>query len=197
MAMRAIQEITEEEMILAFIQAEAEAWPVRYQGSGLRPEDFGPGADARDEGQNQRRRSALARARGYGQNQLLFTGLPIDVTWYRAVVTVEELGSFWHLKYPTFIGLTNGSRLVRDGSRNVGSVQVGEKLDKRILELSKAVSEGERHPPLIAMASDLETTPVILEGNKRASAYVRDAPPSEEVEVIVGVSPNVSAMHFF
>jgi hypothetical protein len=159
MAMSAIQEITEEEMILAFIQAEAEAWPDRYQRSGLRPEDFGPDADTRDEGQNQRRRSALARARGYGQNQRLFTGLPDDMIWHRARVTVEELGSFRHLNYPTFIGRTNGSRLVRDGSKNVGSVQVGEELNKRILDLSKAVSEGERHPSLIAVAPDLETTP--------------------------------------
>ena len=59
------------------------------------------------------------------------------------------------------------------------------------------MSEGERHPSLIAVAPDLETTPVILEGNKRASAYVLEAPPDEEIEVILGVSPNVSAMHFF
>jgi hypothetical protein len=195
--MRTLHEITENEMILAFIQAEAEAWPARYQGSGLQAEDYGAGANPRDEAQNQRRRSALAQARGYGQDQLLFRGLPNDVTWYRARITVAELGSFRHLNYPTFVELTGGSRLVRDGSKNVGSVQVGEELDERILDLSKAVSKGERHPSLIAVASDPGATPVILEGNKRASAYVRDAPSDEEIEIILGVSPKVSAMHFF
>ena len=184
-------------MILAFIRAEAEAWPNRYQGSGLEPSDYGRDADPRDEAQNQRRRSALARARGYGQNQLLFTWVPYDVTWYRARITVEELGGFQHLNYWTFVDLTRGSRLVRDGSRNLGSVQVGESLDQRILDLSKAVSDGERHPPLIAGAPNTGASPVILEGNKRASAYVREAPPEEELEIILGVSPNVSAMPFF
>jgi hypothetical protein len=194
--MRTLEQVTENEMILAFIQAEVDAWPDRYRASGLEPEDFGPEADPGDASQNQRRRRALASARGYGQDQFLFRGLPNNVTWYLVVVTAEELGDFRYLNYPTFVQLTRGSRLVRDGGRDADIVEA-EGLSKRILDLAAAVRNGERHPPLIAIASAVDTTPVVLEGNKRASAYVRELPQEEEVEVMLGVSPAASAMHFF
>jgi hypothetical protein len=187
-------------MILAFIQGEADAPSSahRYKGSGLHPEDASPNADAKDAEQNQRRRDALAHGRGYGRNRRLFRGLPSNMTWYRGVVAVEELATFQHLNYPTFIQLTNGSRLVRDGGRNAETIHVHEdELSERILDLAQAVSRGERYPPLIAVASDIGAVPVILEGNKRASAYARVLPPEEEIELILGVSPAVNAMAFF
>jgi len=197
--MRKFEEITDNEMILAFIQAEADAprWAARYLESGLQPEDSSPDADPKDAGQNQRRRSALAHARGYGRDQALFTGLPSNMTWYRVVATVGELAASQHLRYRTFIQLTSGSRLVRDGGKNAETIQVQEGLSERILDLAQAVSKGERHPPLIAVAPDVAAAPVILEGNTRASAYVRELRSEEEIEVILGVSPAVSAMAFF
>jgi hypothetical protein len=161
--MHTLEEVTEDEMILAFIQAEVDAWPARYRASGLEPEDSGQNADPRNAEQNQRRRRALAQARGYGQDQLLFRGLPDDLSWYRGVVTVDELGSFRYLNYPTFIQLTGGSRLVRDGGRGANTVEQ-EQLTQRILALGKAVEKGERYPPLIAIALDIDAPPVILEG---------------------------------
>ncbi len=196
--MRDVQEITEDEMVLAFIRSEANAprWAERYRDSGLQAEDAGPGANLDDAAQNQRRRTALAGARGFGHDAALFRGLPSDVSWFRGVVTVDELGGFRHLKYPTFVQLTAGSRLVRDGAEGPSTVQA-EGLSEAITDLAQAVSEGQRHPPLIAVAEDLEAVPVILEGNKRASAYVRALSSHEQIEVIVGVSPGVSAMFFF
>jgi len=196
--MRDVEEITDDEMILAFIQAETNAprWASRYRESGLRPDDSGPSADPHDAEQNQRRRAALAQARGYGQEMFLFRGLPSDTRWFRGVVTVDALGGFRHLNYPTFIQLTDGSRLVRDGASSGVTIDA-EQLSGHISDLVQAVSEGERHPPLIAVAADLEDAPVILEGNKRASAYVRALPSDEQIAVVVGVSPAVSAMVFF
>jgi hypothetical protein len=197
--MRELEQITDNEMIYAFIQAEAHAsrWAKRYRESGLQPEDSGPNADPNNAEQNQRRRNALARGRGYGRDDLLFRGLPNNMTWYRVVVTVDELAAFMHLNYSTFIRLTGGSRLVRDGARNAETIKVDEDLDERILDLAQAVSKGERHPPLIAVAPDIDATPVILEGNTRASAYVRELPPEAEIEIILGVAPGVTAMTFF
>src|SRR5437867_2167462 len=120
--MREPQEITEDEMILAFIQAEASWWTDRYRASGLQPDDFGPNADTNDAEQNQRRRTALAGARGYGVNQFLFRGLPSDMTWFRGVATVGELADYRHLNYPTFVQLAGASRRVGDGARNAESV---------------------------------------------------------------------------
>jgi hypothetical protein len=196
--MRDVQEISEDEMVLAFVRAEA-ASPLRadiYRGAGLQPGDFGPDADLDDDEQNQRRRAALDHARGYVRRLALFAGLPSGVTWYRGVVTVEELGGLRHLRYPTFVQLTDGSRLVRDGASKGVTVH-REQLSEHISNLTRAVSQGERHPPLIAVAADLEDVPVILEGNKRASAYARALPRDERIEVIVGVSPSVKAMGFY
>jgi hypothetical protein len=196
--MRDVQEITEDEMILAFIRSEADAprWAERYRGSGLQADDAGPNANPDDAAQNQRRRTALAVARGFGHDAALFKGVPSDVSWLRGVVTVDELGGFRHLKYPTFLQLTGGSRLVRDGADSTVTVRA-EGLSEAISDLAQAVSQGQRHPPLIGVAEDFEAVPVILEGNKRASAYVRALSPDEQIEVIVGVSPAVGTMIFF
>jgi hypothetical protein len=197
--MRELEQITDDEMIYAFIRAEADAprWAMRYQESGLQPGDSGPNANPNDVEQNRRRRNALASARGYGQDQLLFRGLPSNMAWHRVVVTVDELAGFQHLKYGAFIQLTGGSRLVRDGAKNAAAIQVQEGLSEWVLDLAQAVSNGERHPPLIAVAPGIDATPVILEGNTRASAYVRELPPEAEIEIILGVAPGVTAMTFF
>lgn len=201
--MRRLKQITDDEMILAFIQAEAKAadapwWADRYRDSGLRPKDSSLDADLQDSEQNQRRRNALAGARGYGLDDRLFTGLPGDMLWHRGVVTIDELAGFQHLDYFTFNQLTGGSRLVGDGAKNAENIQVkDEGLSERVAALAKAVSEGARFPPLISVAPDVGATPVILEGNKRASAYVRVLPSKEAIEIILGVSPGVNAMHFF
>jgi hypothetical protein len=139
--------------------------------------------------------SRWRQARGYGDG-LLFRGQPSNMRWFRGIVTVEELGGFRYLRYPTFMELTGSSRLVRDGANSGVTVQ-HEQLSEHIADLAQAVSAGERHPPFIAVATDLDAVPVILEGNKRASAYVRVLSPDEPIEVIVGVSPAVSAMGFF
>jgi hypothetical protein len=197
--MRMLEDITEDEMILAFIQGEADS-PLRgasYAASGLQPQDWGSSADPMNPEENQRRRRALADVRGYGRNQRLWKGLPNDVDWYRGVVTVAALGEFKHLNYFTFNKLTNDSRLVRDGAKNVGTVELCENLTERIVGVSQAVRNGQRYPSLIALASEVAATPVILEGNTRACAYLRELSPEEEIEVILGISSSVDAMTFF
>jgi len=185
-------------MVLAFLRAEAPArgWADRYADSPLLPDDLDSRADPEEPGQNQRRRDALAGARGYRRDRLLFAGLPSDIRWYHALATIEQLASFSHLDYPTFNRLTGGSRLVGDGAP--GAVTVAEEgLSEQIDSLAEAVKRGERHPALIALASSLDASPVILEGNKRASAYVRELPRDLEIEVIVWVSLGVRSMRFF
>lgn len=197
--MRDLKKITENEMILAFVRGEADAhrWAAHYRAAGLVAEDFSRKADLDDDGQNERRRSALAHVRGYGRNEWLFRGLPSNVTWYRGNVTVGELANFQHLNYPAFIQLTEGSRLVGDGCRNAQLLRVEEGLGERILDLAKAVSGGARFAPLIVVSPEVVASPVILEGNTRASAYVRELDPDAEIEVILGVSPAMDAMAFF
>jgi hypothetical protein len=197
--MRHIEEIEADEMVLAFLRAEAPAprWVARYSGSGLEPEDIGPTADLADADQNHRRETALGQARGYRKDRLLFAGLPGNMRWYRGAVSVGELAALQHLNYRTFVELTRGSRRIGDGAANIKSVHVGEGLNESVLDLEKAINDRETYPPLIAVASSLDATPVVLEGNKRGSAYVRALPADGEVDLILGVAPEVSKMAFF
>ncbi len=192
-------QISSDEMVLAFLDAEIDSprWRDRYPDVGLQPGDTGTSADLTDDAQNERRRATLAAGRGYGTNSLLFRGLPADVVWHRVRVTTAELGDFLHLNYKTFLQLTGGTRLVRDGAANAVSVSTEETLAERVLELSDLVSGGMSFPPLIVVAKDLETTPVVLEGNTRASAYLRALPEDALVEVIFGHSPSIDSMHFY
>ena len=50
---------------------------------------------------------------------------------------------------------------------------------------------------VIAAAIGESETPILVEGHTRATAYVRALDPDDEIEVIVGYSPNLDNWHFF
>ena len=66
----------------------------------------------------------LGEVRGFGRNNLLFGGFPGDTSWRRVLV---ELPDFDRLKYINrdagWLGLSRGTRLVRDGAHYLDSNQ--------------------------------------------------------------------------
>ena len=92
--MQIIRDATEDEMVLAFLQAEIDS---PNYGPCLAP--FGDVieiADLADEEANFARRGALSACRGY-PDKALFTGFPSNVDWKLMDVTVAELGDFRYL----------------------------------------------------------------------------------------------------
>jgi hypothetical protein len=140
-------------------------------------------------------RAALGRMRGY-PDRFIFGGLPLRMEWSRIKVTVEELACFRYLNYETFRDLSGGTRLVRDGAANVETVNVGEQLNERVRQTEAGIAAGNQHAPLIAVSKDEAATPILLEGNTRATAYVRSRQPNDVIEMILGMSPNITRWIF-
>jgi hypothetical protein len=186
--METVESLTEDDMLCAWVEAEMDSPRYRadYDRFLDRHADLTPAIC----------RAALGRMRGY-PDQCIFLGLPLPLEWSRIRVTVEELGDFRYLNYlPTFVALSGGTRIVRDGAANVETVSVPEALNERILQTEAGIAAGDAHRPLIAMTSASEQTPILLEGNTRATAYVRCRRPEDKVELILGTAADLSAWAF-
>jgi hypothetical protein len=110
-----LEPATEDEMVLAFLQAEIANIPEWARCIIDEP-------DLEDESQNERRRCLLS-SRGYGWGMFLFQAFPADVVWHRAALIVSELGAAKYLaREPTWNTFSGGTRLVADGASKVGKL---------------------------------------------------------------------------
>jgi hypothetical protein len=186
--MDVIRPLTEDDMVRAWVEAERESPRHRddWQRMGLGAVPLAAAS----------RRGALGMMRGF-PDRFVFTGLPLPMEWSLVRVTVEELGGFRYLNYPpTFVALSEGTRLIRDGAANVGRVEVAEELDERVRQTEASVAAGQIHEPLIAVTSPREPTPILIEGNTRATAYLRCRQPDESIELILGTADDLSGWEF-
>jgi hypothetical protein len=151
-------------------------------------------------------REALEFARGTRDADWgMFVGWPDDVEWSRARATVAEIGEFRHCGYWTFRVLTNDTRLPRDAASTLAdgpptaNDHNAEIIDLRriVPEIAKAVGDGHRPEPLIAVRNAEDGKPVIAEGNKRSIAYQYAFPPDAEIEILFGTSPNMANWRFY
>jgi hypothetical protein len=140
---------------------------------------------------------ALFHARGFGQNEYLFAGFPTDVKWKLVAVPVGELKGWLYAHEPTWLALSNNSRLVRDGAANVGKVPSVQQTSDCIIAVEQDVRKGKTYPPIIAAALSESTPHLIAEGHTRATAYVRALDAEAEVEVIVGYSSGLPTWRYY
>ena len=133
-------------------------------------------------------RHVLGQMRGY-PDRYIFNGLPHELGWSLVRLTVQELGRFRFLNYRPTFAVLSPSRLVSDGAANLDAVPVPEQLAERVRQTEVGIAAGDKHTPLIAVTSAKEPTPILLEGNTRATAYLRCRPPTDMVDVILGISP--------
>lgn len=183
-----IEPLTEDDMVLAWAEAERESPRHRdvwvQMGLGSVPLS----ADTC--------RAVLGQVRGF-PDQYVFTGLPRPMKWSLVRVTIEELGDFRYLNYlPTFVALSEGSRLVRDGAANVERVQVPEDLNERVRQTESGLAAGQAHESVIAVTAPNELAPILIEGNTRATAYLRYYQPHETIDLILGEADDLSEWEF-
>src|SRR5947209_5320869 len=86
----------ENEMVLAFLAAEIDSNRFGYLyvdnlGALNLGRDLIDKADLNSERENALRRLLLGSVRGYGKNEVLFTGFPRDAEWRKASINVREL----------------------------------------------------------------------------------------------------------
>jgi hypothetical protein len=185
--MRIIRDVTEDEMVLAFLQGELDS---PNYGECLAPfTSVILSGDLTDDDSNDARRQALGRCRGY-PNNALFAGFPQAVDWKLVELTTSELGEFF------YISGNEGWWVIGGGSRRVAgaadrSEAEMETLKPEVLDIEQQIQGGKTYPPLIAAAESEADRHVLVEGHTRATAYVRALLPEHRLEVIVGYGPEL------
>jgi hypothetical protein len=175
-AMQDLDELTEDEMILAFLREDAQSntWRYAYEKAPhwhcrtalLEYPDLNNPED------NLARRQMLGTARGYGQNKYLFSGFPQSVEWRRHQASIDELGSAKYILQEKWKKLSGKTRYVRDGARCVGRhIDAGDEQVAEIIQKVQAISErlrrGDRFGPVIAVRGDPGSELVLLDGHHR------------------------------
>jgi|SRR5262245_30030882 len=195
--LRRLGPISNDAMVLAFLKAEVDS---RLYGARVRGLCERRGRDRRlidepdlaDVEANQLRRDVLGDFRGFGRDALLFANFPADVAWSRARLSVHELGETKYAGWPNWVKLTHGTRLVAEGAKNaVNPFYASEELRKHVPAIEEAWRAGVRFPELIFVGRPDFEELVLLEGHKRATAYVRVLDPADELEVILGSSEEI------
>ena len=194
-AMERGRDVTEDEMILAFLRAErgSKRWGdiVRTALNGNM--DLLRDADLTDSDQNDKRRQALATYRGYGENRWLFGGFPQEVEWAAVRVGLGELGGMCFVISPDTVTPSGERVFVGQVAEDLDTLIDGD-LKQNIRDFERAVSEGaqlDTSTPLIAAAEEPESVHVLLEGYTRSVVFVRRLPIEVELELIVGYAPGV------
>ena len=150
--------------------------------------------------ENAARAAVLGRWRGYGHDRDMFAGVPIDLIWFQASLTREDIGALRCVDYSYWNELTGGSRLVRDAVRRVRSgVVVFNVSNHRFVELAADISEGRAaFGPLIVWGRVANGPLELIEGHLRATALgLAGSAASDCVPAIVGLvdAPNQAGQY--
>jgi hypothetical protein len=184
MAVEDLGQATEDQVILAWLQAEIESPDFQAYIVGNPPNPANLSAalkaarspDLRDDAQNGLRRQLITAVYGFGQGAGAFEGLAGDLQWRRFRVSTEEVaemlyarhGAAWQLLSPV-------TRKVAEGATNVGHVYTGDQTNMVVLSLASGLCHSEKKVPEIIALRHPGGGLVILEGHVRATAIVLEA----------------------
>jgi hypothetical protein len=183
--MRLLRSASEDEVVAAFLRAEADDTG-RYRasiqerlGSDGEPLDTVRRPDLSDPRQNAYRRRLLGETRGFGRGDGMFVGFPLCVDWHRAVLARDELlevhyiddrdcGDYW-------VTLSGGSRRPRDAAARIRA-RIGPDWAIGVWDLGgcEAVVRRLRQgslPELIVVTDPLLGRLVAVEGNGRLTSF--------------------------
>ena len=194
---------TEEQVILAWLQAEIESPDFQAYIVGNPPNPTNLSAalkaarqpDLRDAEQNALRRRIVTSVYGFGEGTGSFEGLGRDIVWRRVRVTTDEVGEMlyarrsgpWQLVAPV-------TRKVAEGATNIGHVFTGDSTNMVVLSLASGLCHSEKKvPEVIALKRPSDGRLIILEGHARATAIALEAHRFPKgVDVYVGEGASVA-----
>jgi hypothetical protein len=194
---------TEEQVILAWLQAEIESPDFQAYIVGNPPNPTNLSAalkaarqpDLRDAEQNALRRRIVTSVYGFGEGTGSFEGLGRDIVWRRVRVTTDEVGEMlyarrsgpWQLVAPV-------TRKVAEGATNIGHVFTGDSTNMVVLSLASGLCHSEKKvPEIIALKRPSDGRLIILEGHARATAIALEAHRFPKgVDVYVGEGASVA-----
>ncbi len=193
--------ISENEMILAFLQAEINSprfgnlyqkLLVYYQVTRAIIDS----PNLEDVKENEIRESLLSDVRGYKRNIFLFETFPDDINWFRVTLPKEELKKLHYANMLAWVELSGPERLAGDGAKNLSSRSSLHSKD--IFNTSEKLKNGETFPSIICIAQNFDSAFIILEGHTRVTAFCLNIDKlQDEIDIIVGISPHVSSWCFY
>ncbi len=196
--MRLLHAISDDEMVAVFLQTEVTSTrfgPIiltilRHDGRDRQIIDQ-PDLSAADD--NVYRRHVLGAYRGYRRDADVFTHVPDDVRWYRALATQAELAWVRYLNDAYWNELSGGSRLATDAvARIKQGVEPYGVSNAGLWSMAKALADGVSFPPLIVIGEDEHGPLVLLDGHARLTAYFLcpdDMPAT--LSIIVGYAKGI------
>lgn len=175
--MQHLYPIDEDEIVAVFLQTEVASSRFRptilaYLRRDGRDPRIVERPDLADMDENAYRRHLLGLHRGYRRDADVFTAMPADVRWYRALITPAELARVRYINDDYWIELSGGSRLARDAAarirQGIEAFGVG---NGGFWYLADALAAGASFPELILVGADENAPLVLLEGHARLTAY--------------------------
>ena len=204
--MRFIKDINENEMVIAFLQAEIDS--ARY-GELLNQLLSQNGYDRSiidhpiidDPTENAVRAELLASARGYKVNTALFQRFPANIQWKLIGLNKDEVANLRYINDSIYEGewgaLTGNTRLVKDAVWNIRNGAPVNETVSRILKIAADFDGGKTYAELICVAKTVADPHVLIEGHSRATAYVISDALPEELPIIIGISDLIEQWVFF
>ena len=197
---------TEDQVILAWLQAEIESPDFQAYLVGNPPNPANLSAalkaarspDLRDEDQNGLRREIITSVYGFGQGAGSFQGLANDIVWRRIRLSTDEVGELLYARtggaWPI---LAPATRKVAEGATNVGHVYTGDQTNMVVLSLASGLCHSEKKVPEIIALRRPDGHLVILEGHARSTAIVLEAHRFPDgVHAYIGDGPSVANWFF-
>jgi hypothetical protein len=156
-------------------------------------------SDVTNDADNRCRHEILLGYRGPGCWVDLFSTLPNDIAWKRAVLTREDLGRIKYVREVPWISFSDGTRHVVDGASAVRSGRgIADMSPEVFWNTAEAIKAGKPMGKPILVGRDETDDLVLLEGHQRMTAYclLGDDVPNE-IGVVVGFSPRINEWAFY
>jgi hypothetical protein len=193
---RYIRQVAEPEVVLAFLRAERHSgltgWCIEEQlGNSWGLLETPNLSDARE---NARRAAALERCRGYPNVNYIFRGFPTDIEWWDVALSVAEVGLLLYGKGEWRNVTEQFGRRLADAAPHA---ELETESFPHIEAIEQRLRNGEVMEPIIFAAPTRAGDHVLVEGWKRATAYVRTLAPDADVEALAGYSSSIPAWPYY
>ena len=197
---------TEDQVILAWLQAEIESpeFQAYLVGNPPNPANLSlalkaaRSPDLHDQTQNDLRRQIITSTYGFGTGAGSFEGLGPDLSWRRVHLTTDEIARMLYMRRPgPWQLLSPVTRRVAEGATNVGHIFTGDGTNMVVLSLASGLCHSEKKVPEIIALRRPDGDLVILEGHARATAIVLEAHRFPKgVAAYVGEGPSVANLPY-
>ena len=200
--MEDLGDATEDQVILAWLQAEIESpdFQAYIVGNPPNPANLSlalkaaRSPDLRDQAQNDLRRQIITSIYGFGQGKGSFEGLANEIAWRRVKLTTDEVAEMLYARHEgAWQLLSPVTRKVAEGATNIGHVFTGDGTNMVVLSLASGICHSDKKVPEVIALKRPDGRLVILEGHARATAIVLEAHRFPHgVQAYVGDGPSVA-----